>query len=122
MKRKLKSYIAMLLVAIMIFNAAPISAITAYAADDTDYLFIATDRHTNTSIIGTMINNMESDIGENKLEYLGLGGDMVGSGNDHPSYNSSTVLSEVTSATTSLSAANVDIVKSLQANRRSRKE
>ena len=78
---------------------------------DIDYLFIATDRHTNTSIIGTMIDNMESDIGENELDYLGLGGDMVGSGNNnHPEYNSSTVLSEVTDATSSLSAVNVDIV------------
>lgn len=77
---------------------------------DTDYLFIATDRHTNTSIIATMINAMESKIGENELDYLALGGDMVGSGNSHPAYNSSTVLGEVTGATSSLSAANVDIV------------
>ena len=78
--------------------------------DTTDYLFLATDRHANTSIIGTMINNMEAKIGENELDYLGLGGDMVGSGGTHPSYSSSTVLEEVTGATSSLSAANVDIV------------
>ena len=81
-----------------------------YADDTIDYLFLATDRHTNTSIIATMINNMEKNIGENELDYLGLGGDMVGSGNTHPAYDSSTVLSEVTGATSSLSATNVDIV------------
>ena len=81
-----------------------------YANDNVDYLFIATDRHTNTSILATMINAMEAKIGENELDYLALGGDMVGSGTNHPSYNSSTVLSEITGATTSLSATNVDIV------------
>lgn len=119
MRNRLKRFVAVLLVAAMVLNVGPmnviVNAITegvqALAAnDDVDYLFFATDRHTNTKIIATMINNMESDIGENKLEYLGLGGDMVGSGNEHPSYNSSTVLAEVTGATTSLSAANVDIV------------
>ena len=53
---------------------------------------------------------METAIGENELDYLALGGDMVGSGNSHPAYNSSTVLGEVTGATSSLSATNVDIV------------
>ena len=77
---------------------------------DADYLFVATDRHANTSVIGNVIDNMESDIGENKLDYLALGGDMVGSGNDHPEYDSSVILAEVTGATSSLSAANVDIV------------
>jgi len=83
---------------------------SGYSNDDIDYLFVATDRHTNTSIIATMINAMESKIGENELDYLALGGDMVGSGGTHPAYNSSTVLSEVTGATSSLSATNVDIV------------
>lgn len=83
----------------------------AYSANDNiDYLFVATDRHTNTTIIGNIIDNMESAIGENELDYLGLGGDMVGSGNSHPGYNSSTVLEEVTGATSSLDADNVDIV------------
>ena len=77
---------------------------------DTDYLFVATDRHANTSVIGNIINNMESAIGGNELDYLALGGDMVGSGNDHPTYSSSTVLAEVTGATSSLDETNVDIV------------
>ena len=118
MRNRLKRFTAVLLVAAMVLNVGPmnviVNAITesvqALAAEDTDYLFFATDRHAKTRIIDTMINNMESKIGENKLEYLGLGGDMVGSGNEHPSYNSSTVLAEVTGATTSLSAPNVDIV------------
>ena len=76
----------------------------------TDYLFIATDRHTDTSIIASMINAMEANIGENELDYLALGGDMVGSGNSHPAYKSSEVLGEVTGATSSLDASNVDIV------------
>lgn len=83
---------------------------SGYADDTTDYLFLATDRHANTSILAAMINAMESSIGENTLDYLALGGDMVGSGGDHPTYNSSTVLGEVTGATSSLSAVNVDIV------------
>ena len=100
--------LAGLLSVVMLIGMLPMSV---FAADvDTDYLFFASDRHANESIIDTMINNMEAKIGENKLEYLGLCGDMVGSGNTHPSYKSSTVLAEVTGATTSLSAANVDIV------------
>lgn len=93
----------------LLVGILPMSVFAA-EAPDTDYLFFATDRHTNTTVIGNIINNMESVIGDNKLEYLGLGGDMVGSGNSHPAYNSSTVLAEVTGATTSLSAKNVDIV------------
>ena len=76
----------------------------------TEYIFVATDRHANTSILATMIDAMEAKIGENELDYLALGGDMVGSGDNHPTYKSSTVLSEITGATSSLSAANVDIV------------
>ncbi|MBQ8830713.1 MAG: VWA domain-containing protein [Oscillospiraceae bacterium] len=93
----------------LIVGLLPMGAI-AFAASDTEYLFIATDRHANTSIIGNIINNIESNIGENEIDYLALGGDMVGSGNSHPAYNSSEVLGEATGATTSLSAANVDIV------------
>ena len=99
----------MLLVLVMLVGLMPAAAFAA-TDEDTDYLFFATDRHTNTSVIGNIINNMESSIGENELEYLGLGGDMVGSGNSHPTYNSSTVLGEVTGATSSLKATNVDIV------------
>ena len=83
---------------------------SGYSNDEIDYLFVATDRHTNTSVIGNIINNMESAIDDNELDYLALGGDMVGSGNSHPSYNSSTVLGEVTGATSSLDKTNVDIV------------
>ena len=103
-----KRLFAMLLCVMLVVGMLPT---TVFAAEsDTDYLFLATDRHANTSIIGNIINNMEKTIGENKLDYLGLGGDMVGSGNSHPAYNSSTVLAEVTGATSSLSASNVDIV------------
>ena len=106
--RGMKRILAMLLAVVMVVGLIPA---TVFAADaDVDYLFLATDRHANTSIIGTMINNMEAKIGENELDYLALGGDMVGSGGTHPAYNSSTVLGEVTGATSSLSAANVDIV------------
>lgn len=108
MKRGFTKALALLLALVMLVGILPVSVLAAN--DDTDYLFIATDRHTNTSIIGNVINNMESYIGENELDYLALGGDMVGSGNSHPAYNSSTVLGEVTGATSSLSAANVDIV------------
>ena len=108
MKRGFTKALALLLALVMLVGILPVSVLAAN--DDTDYLFIATDCHTNTSIIGNVINNMESYIGENELDYLALGGDMVGSGNSHPAYNSSTVLGEVTGATSSLSAANVDIV------------
>lgn len=93
----------------MIVGLVPSSAYAA-TESNTEYLFFATDRHANASVIGNIINNMESHIGENELDYLGLGGDMVGSGSNHPSYNSSTVLGEITAATSSLSAQNVDIV------------
>ena len=108
--KKFKKMLAWLLALSMVAGYLPANTMTAEAANDKDYLFLATDRHTNTSILATMINAMEDDIGENELDYLGLGGDMVGSGNNHPEYNSSTVLSEITGATTSLSATNVDIV------------
>lgn len=94
-------------------DLAPVAAEAAGVEegnDDIDWLFVATDRHTNTTVIGSIIDNMESQIGENELDYLALGGDMVGSASDHPAYNSSTVLAEVTSAAASLSAENVDIV------------
>ena len=90
--------------------SAPEAAPTVEANNNVDYLFIATDRHANTSVIGDIINNMESNIGDNELDYLALGGDMVGSSNSHPSYNSSTILDEVTTATGSLNASNVDLV------------
>ena len=35
----------------------PESALAVDAKADVDYLFIATDRHTNTSVIGNIINN-----------------------------------------------------------------
>ncbi len=111
MWKKIRSWVAALMVVCMMAGVMPWNVLEINAADDTkDYLFLATDRHADTSVIGNIINNMESVIGENELDYLGLGGDMVGSSNNHPSYNSSTVLSEVTGATSSLSADNVDIV------------
>lgn len=91
--KRFKRILASLLVLCMMVGLVPANAMPVEAAEsDTEYLFLATDRHANTSIIGNIINNMESAIGENELDYLGLGGDMVGSGNSHPSYNSSTVL------------------------------
>ncbi len=110
--KRTKKALALLLSLSLITGMIPGTAWSAFAAEanTTEHLFFATDRHTNTSVIGNVINNMENVIGENELDYLGLGGDMVGSGNSHPSYNSSTVLGEVTGATTSLNANNVDIV------------
>ncbi len=105
---RIKRALSLVLCFVMVFGLMPASIFAAEG--DAHYLMFATDRHANTSVIGEIINNMESDIGENKLEYLALGGDMVGSGNTHPEYDSSEVLSEVTGATSSLSAANVDIV------------
>ena len=67
-----KRLIAMLLCLGMVVSMVPVSAFAA--ENTTEYLFLATDRHTNTSIIGNIINNMESVIGENELDYLGLGG------------------------------------------------
>lgn len=116
--RNVKRILAMALALVLIVGLLPTMAFAAEKTVEadfegnsvTEYLFFATDRHTNTSVIGNIINNMEKVIGENELDYLGLGGDMVGSGNNHPAYNSSTVLAEVTGATSSLDAANVDIV------------
>lgn len=81
----------------------------SYEASSTDYLFVATDRHANTTIIGNIIDNMESNI-QAQLDYVALGGDMVGSGNSHPEYDSSEVLAEVTGAASYMFASNVDIV------------
>ena len=113
--KTMKRVLSFLLAAVIVLGLVPVSVFAAQETvtgsfEDTHYLFFATDRHTNTSIIGEMIDAMEKSIGENNLEYLGLGGDMVGSGNDHPPYNSSTVLGEVMNATSSLNASNVDIV------------
>ena len=109
--KEMKRILSLVLCFAMLVGMMPMIALSADAAEsDTHYLMFATDRHANTSVIGNIINNMESVIGENALEYLALGGDMVGSGNSHPAYNSSTVLAEVTGATSSLNAENVDIV------------
>ena len=105
---RIKRALSLVLCFVMVFGLMPASIFAAEG--DTHHLMFATDRHANTSVIGEIINNMESAIGENKLEYLGLGGDMVGSGKTHPEYNSSEVLTEATNATSSLNADNVDIV------------
>ena len=110
MKETTKRILSFVLAVVMVLGLLPGLSLNVSAAGDTHYLMFATDRHADTQVIGSIINNMESAIGENELEYLGLGGDMVGSGNSHPAYSSSEVLSEVTNATSSLSAANVDIV------------
>ena len=109
--KDMKRILSLVLCFAMLVGLMPMFALNADAAEsDIHYLMFATDRHKNTSVIGNIINNMESVIGENQLEYLGLGGDMVGSGNDHPEYDSSVVLAEATNATSSLNADNVDIV------------
>ena len=106
--KEMKRILSLVLALVLVVGLLPA---TAFATEvDTDYLFFGTDRHGDGSIIANLINEMEADVGENKLEYLGLGGDMVGSGTNHPSYNSSTVLAEVTGATSSLTATNVDLV------------
>ena len=109
--KEMKRILSLVLCIVMLVGMMPAIALNADAAEGNNhYLMFATDRHKNTSVIGNIINNMESAIGENQLEYLGLGGDMVGSGNTHDKYNSSTVLAEVTGATSSLDSSNVDIV------------
>ena len=67
-----KRVISLMLCLVLAVGCLPISALAA--EEDPDYLFLATDRHADTSIIGTLINKMESVIGENELDYLGLGG------------------------------------------------
>ena len=110
--KRMRSLLALLLCIVMVVGMVPTSVFAAEAAVDTDYVFVATDRHTDsgTSNLGSMVNAMEAVIGDNKLEYLGLGGDMVGSGGTHPAYNSSTVLGEVTDVTDSITAENMNIV------------
>ncbi|MBQ6851039.1 MAG: bacterial Ig-like domain-containing protein [Oscillospiraceae bacterium] len=77
---------------------------------DIDYLFVATDRHHIATAMGPMINGMEEDIGENELDYLALGGDIDSTANDDPEYKTSKILAEVTAATSSIDATNMDIV------------
>ena len=109
--KEMKRILSLVLCFAMLVGMMPMIALSADAAEsDTHYLMFATDRHENTSVIGNIINNMESVIGENKLEYLALGGDMVGSSKTHPEYDSSEVLAEAMNATSSLNAENVDIV------------
>lgn len=120
--RRGKKILSVLLVLSMIMGMLPMNVLAAevtgnFTTEDsgtsgeTSYLMIATDRHANTTIIGSIIDNIESQLDQqNVLDYLGLGGDMVGSNSSHPAYNSSTVLGEATAATSSLTADNVDIV------------
>ena len=111
MKQTTKRLISFVLCFVMVLGMLPVLSLNADAAEgDVSHLMFASDRHANTTVIGNVINNVESAIGEDELDYLALCGDMVGSGESHPSYNSSTVLSEVEAATSSLNAENVDIV------------
>ncbi len=129
--QNLKRILSAMLVLLMVFSMVPVTALaapvrrpsktptsvskpatgttTVAPVDDTvDYLFLASYRNGNTTAIPTLINKIEETIGENALDYVGLAGDMVSSSAE--SYNSSTILSEITSAAANLSAVNVDIV------------
>ena len=105
-----KRFASALLVLVMIFTFIPATAFSAFAtetASAVDYLFMATDRHENTSVIGNLLTQMENEVGDGAIDYVGLGGDMV---NNTNSYNTSTILSEVTAVASNLGAEAVDIV------------
>ncbi len=98
--------LSLLLCIVMLISMLPVSAFAA--EEQVDYLFLATDRHANTSIIKTLLSKVDSSIGDGALDYVGLGGDMV---NNQSSYKSSTILSEVQSGADHMTAANVDILQ-----------
>ena len=101
---RMRRVACLLLTLVMVIGMLPMYAFRADAADTTQYLFFATDRHENTSIIDTLLDQV-SNVGT--VEFACLGGDMVNSQNN---YNTSTVLGEVASGRDQLTAANVDIV------------
>ena len=84
-----------------------VSRAAAGTDDNADHLFFATDRHENTSIIGQLLTAIEEDLGDDRVHYVGLGGDMV---NNTNSYKSSVVLEEVTAVAGNLDADSVDLV------------
>ena len=101
--KEMKRILALVLCFVMLVGMMPMAALRAEAADTTQYLMFATDRHENKSIIDTLLDAMGTQV-----EYVCLGGDMMDSQN---TYNSSTVLSEVQGTErTHLTAENVDIV------------
>ncbi len=104
--KKSTKIISLLVCIAMLISMLPVSAFAA--TEQTDYLFLATDRHGSETIIATLLKQVESSIGDGALDYVGLGGDMV---NDTDAYNSSTVLGEVQSVADHMTAANVDILK-----------
>ena len=96
-----KRLVALLLSLVMLLGLLPVTALAA--EDATHYLVFATDRHSNDSIIGSILSKVEEDGAD--VEYVGLGGDMVdGQGN----YNTSAVQGEVKAV---FPNASVDITK-----------
>lgn len=81
-------------------------SIRAWADGEIHYIAVASDRHQNTSAISAAMGSMPSCV-----EYVCLDGDMVDGTN---SYNSSTILSEVTNVFSSLNSSTVSIVKGYQ--------
>ena len=67
---------------------------TCFTKVDADYLFIASDRHDNATVIGDLLHIINND-GITPSAVLLLG-DMVGSGTFNPVYFSSSILSEIT--------------------------
>ena len=113
--KEMKKILAFFLCFVMVLGFVPANAFAAEITSNftggtaaaTDYLFFATDRHGNTSIIGNLLNQM----GASKIEYVGLGGDMDGSGSgDNPEYDVSEILGEVTAVATHLTNEDVDLV------------
>ena len=103
-KMTAKRVLSMLLCLAMVIGLVPMSV---FAVDTTEYLFFATDRHGDTDIIGKLLTQMESVVGDGNVEYVNLGGDMV---DGTSSYQSSTVLGEVTAVASNLNNTSVDIV------------
>ncbi len=103
--KKSTKIISLLVCIAMLISMLPVSAFAA--TEQTDYLFLATDRHGSETIIGQLLQQVEDSIGDGALDYVGLGGDMV---NDTDAYNSSTVLGEVQSVADHMTDANVDLL------------
>ena len=88
--KEMKRILALVLCLEMVVGLLPVSAFAEETTgSETHYLMFATVRHSNTSVIGTILGNMS--VGS-QVEYVGLGGDME---NNQGSYNTSTVKGEV---------------------------
>ncbi len=102
-----KKFLSLLLSLVMLVSMLPISVFAAEGTDGVDYLFLATDRHGNANVLGSLLTQVETAIEDGALDYVGLGGDMVSDGQ----YNSSAILSEVTAVADHLTAASVDLTQ-----------